>query len=76
MSEKRQTSMKLDMNLMGVHMSFLSILAIHGYGIVYVLVAGLMEDTVTLTLIQVLAPLMCMRHMRRHMSFLLQYITP
>lgn len=54
MLEKQQTSMKQDMNSRGVHMSFLNILVIHGYGTVYVLVVGLMAVSVTLTLIQVL----------------------
>lgn len=62
MLEKRRTSMKPGMNSMGVRMSFLSILAIHGYGIVYVLVAGLMVDSVILTLTQVLSPLMSTRN--------------
>lgn len=70
MLEKRRTSMKLGMNLTGVRMSFLSISAIHGYGIMYVLVAGLMEDSVILTLTQVLSPLMAMPYL----SFLVRCI--
>lgn len=56
MLEKQRTSMKQDMNSTGVRMSYLSISTIHGYGIVCVLVAGLMEDSVILTLTQVLSP--------------------
>lgn len=59
MLEKQQTSMKYDMNLRGVDMSFLNIIVIHAYGTVYVSVVGLMAVSVTLTLIQVPIIVMC-----------------
>lgn len=58
MLEKRQTSTKLVISSRGVHMLFLSMLVIHGYGIVYGLAVELMVVSAILTLIQVLMNVM------------------
>lgn len=50
---KQPTFTMLVISLMGVHMLFPNTLAIHGCGIVYVLVVGLMEVSVILIHIQV-----------------------
>lgn len=51
--EKQPTFMILVIGLMGVHMLFPNTLAIHGCGIVYVLVVELMEVSVILILTRV-----------------------